>query len=49
VNIGCLVDIESGKDQTVLNINGVEDMSVEDISVYTKDRVRVMKREGGGE
>jgi hypothetical protein len=48
VNIGCLVDIESGKDLTILNIDGVENMSVEDISLYVKDRARVMKREKGG-
>ena len=45
MNIGCLVDIESGKDLTILNIDGVENMSVEDISLYVKDRARVMKRE----
>lgn len=44
-----MVDIEGGKDLTILNINGVERMSVEDIAEYINSRVSTIKREEGGD
>ena len=44
-----MVDIEGGKDLAIVNIKGIDKMSVEDIASYLKEKAGKMKKSDGGE
>lgn len=49
VDIGCLVDIEGGKDLAIVTVKSINKLSVEEIAGYIKDKASKMKKSSGGD